>query len=101
MNNVRIVDRSKESIDDNHINAWASISYTTTASAVSLAKGIPTFTTTNVSYLNDFSSGELKDIENPKLVDRTDLLNKYANSHWSLQEVRDGIFCDKIKKYLK
>lgn len=101
MDNVRIVDRSKESIDDNHINAWASVSYTTTASAVSLAKGIPTFTTSNVSYLNDFSSGELKDIENPKLIDRNDLLIKYANSHWSLKEVRDGIFWDKIKKYLK
>lgn len=101
MDKVRIVDRTKESIDENHKNAWASVSYTTTASAVSLAKGIPTFTTTNVSYLHEFSSGELKDIENPKLIDRTDLLHKYANSHWSLKEVKEGIFWDRIKKYLK
>ena len=41
----------------------------------------------------------LEDIENPKEVDREKFLADYATAHWSLDEMKDGTFWRKFKKY--
>lgn len=88
------------SLDDVLKQAWATVSFTTTSAAVSLLEGIPIFVTSDSSYVYDFRSGDLSSIETPHFIDRDNFKHKYANSHWSDKEIKDGIFWGKIKKYL-
>lgn len=79
--------------------AWASVILTSTAGAVSMMKGVPTFVTHDAAYIKPWSAGELKDIENPNLnVDRDEFLRYYANSHWSLEEVEQGDLWRKLRE---
>jgi len=72
-------------------NAWAAVVLTSTAGAVTLTKGIPTFATHDAAYIKPWSAGELKDIENPNLeVDREEFMRYYASSHWSMEEIGTG-----------
>lgn len=72
-------------------NAWAAVVLTSTAGAVTMMQGIPTFATHEAAYIKPWSAGELKDIENPNLeVDREEFLRYYAGSHWSMEEVMRG-----------
>jgi hypothetical protein len=82
--------------------AWACVCYTSTSGAVALIEGVPMFSTHPACFAGNWSSGKLEDIENPKEVNRDQFLNYYVNAHWSLEEIKTGIFWKKFKKfYLK
>ena len=79
-------------------DAWATVVFTTTSGAVSLLKGIPTFTLHPACFFHKFGSGNLSNIENPKLPNRDDFLNHYANAHWSQKEMEDGTMFEKFMR---
>ena len=85
-------------MNDDLKNAWATIVYTTTSGAVSLLKGIPTFTLHPACFFYKFGSGDLSNIENPNLPNRDEFLNYYSNAHWSQKEMEDGTFWEKFKR---
>lgn len=81
-------------------NAWATVVFATTAGLPSLIEGVPLFVTSETSMLYEMSSGDLSQIENPKLHDRLPFLIKNANRHWSLDEVFKGKYWKTIREYL-
>ena len=98
--NIEITFWEDQTLEQNLNQAWATVSYTSTASAVSLIEGIPTFVTGDHSYLKEYSAGNIVDIENPKFVDRESFKHKYSNSHWTNREIETGVFWRKISQYL-
>ena len=101
MNNVKDVRHTSlgiSDIDDDLNNAWATVVFTTTSGAVSLLKGIPTFTLHPACFFHKFGSGNLSNIENPELPNRDDFLNHYANAHWSQKEMEDGTMFEKFMR---
>tara|TARA_Y100001937_G_scaffold55525_1_gene76497 strand:+ start:521 stop:1432 length:912 start_codon:yes stop_codon:yes gene_type:complete len=79
------------SIYDDLKNAWACVVYTSTSGAVAMLEGIPMFSTHEACFSHKWSAGNLSDIEKPALKDRTNYITHYANAHWNLEEVRQGI----------
>jgi len=80
-------------------NAWACVTYTSTAGAVALMEGVPVFITHPACFYRLYGSGGLAQIENPTIPNRNTFMTYYANSHWNLQEVEDGHYWEKFKQY--
>ena len=77
--------------------AHAAVILGSTAGAISMMNGIPTFATHEKSFINRWSAGELKDIENPIYPDREAFIREYVNSHWVLEtEIARGDFFNKL-----
>ena len=73
-------------------NVWATISYSSNPGTHSCINGVPAFVSThslayNISNDIDF----LFDIENPMMPDRTQWLNDYAHTEYTLEEISQGI----------
>jgi hypothetical protein len=102
LNNVKNVKHTTidtSDINDDLKNAWACVVYTSTAGAVALMKGIPVFTYHPACFFRLYSSGDLAQIEEPKFPDRDMFLTYYVNSHWSLEEIKNGDYWEKFKNY--
>ena len=97
--NIKHTAFGESDLVENLKNAWACVCYTSTSGAVALIEGVPLFTTHQACFSKMYSSGQLEDIENPKEVDREKFLADYATAHWSLDEMKDGTFWRKFKKY--
>ena len=83
------------SIYDDLKNAWACVVYTSTSGAVAMMEGIPMFSTHEACFSHKWSAGKLSDIEKPILKDRTYYITHYANAHWNLEELRQGLYWEK------
>lgn len=94
---VEFTSWEQSTLEEDLKRSWVSISFTSTASAVSLIEGVPIFVDSPVSYMYEFSSGPLSSIEKPKFVDREPFYHKYSNSHWSKSEIIKGEYWNKIK----
>ena len=81
-------------------NTWVTVIFSTTAGLPSLIEGIPLFVTSETSMLYEMSSGDLSQIENPKLHDRLPFLIKNANRHWTQKEILEGTYWNTIREYL-
>ena len=73
-------------------NVWATVSYSSNPGTHSCINGVPAFVSThslayNISNDIDF----LFDIENPMMPDRTQWLNDYAHTEYTLEEISQGI----------
>jgi len=89
----------KTDLLDDLKDAWACVCYTSTSGAVALIEGVPMFATHEACFSYSWSSGKLEDIESPKEVNREKFLRYYVNAHWSLDEIKNGIFWGKFKKF--
>ena len=98
--NVEIRPYENESIFDVLKNTWATVIFSTTAGLPSLIEGVPLFVTSETSMLYEMSSGNLSQIENPKLHDRLPFLIKNANRHWTQKEILEGTYWNTIRDYL-
>jgi len=97
--NITLTALGKTDLLEDMKNAWATVCYTSTSAAVGIVEGIPMFPTHEACFAYNYKAGDLKDIENPKEIDSKKFLLNYANSHWSLDEVKDGTYFAKFKKY--
>ena len=73
-------------------NIWATVSYSSNPGIHSVLSGIPSFVSTHsLAYdvANDIDF--LHDIENPIMPDRTQWLNDYAHTEYTVQEISQGI----------
>jgi hypothetical protein len=53
------------------------------------------------SFLYPMNAGDLSTIENPNLnVDRQSFLNKLGDCHYSLEEIKRGVYWKKVKQYV-
>jgi hypothetical protein len=73
-------------------NVWATISYSSNPGIHSCINGIPAFVSpSSLAYnvANDIDF--LHNIEQPLTPDRTQWLNDYAHTEWTVEEISQGL----------
>lgn len=73
-------------------NVWATVSYSSNPGIHSVIAGVPSFVSTHsLAYdaANDIDF--LHTIETPLMPDRTQWLNDYAHTEWTVEEIAQGI----------
>ena len=73
-------------------NVWATVSYSSNPGPHSCINGVPAFVSTHslaYSVSNDIDF--LYDIENPMMLDRTQWLNDYAHTEYTIEEIAAGL----------
>ena len=90
--NIKLTALGETSIYDDLKDAWACVVHTSTSGAVAMLEGIPMFSTHEACFSHKWTAGKLSDIEKPMLKDRTYYITHFANAHWNLEEVRQGLF---------
>ena len=88
----RKISGSYDDYDMDFNDIWATISYSSNPGVHSIINGIPAFVgTSSLAYdvANDINF--LHDIERPLLPDRTQWLNDYAHTEYTIDEIAQGI----------
>ena len=89
----------KKDIDDDLENAAACVALSSSASIDALIKGIPIFVEDKRSFAYEIANLNIKSINNPINKDREALFKSIANTHWSVEEIKNGkcwFFLEKI-----
>ena len=79
-------------------NAYAVVGFNSNALTESICEGIPTFSMCASSMAWDCSNKDLKDIENPKLFDRSQWLNNLGYCQWREDEIARGDPWEHLRK---
>ena len=86
------VNGTYDDFDIDFNNVWASVSYSSNPGIHSVIEGIPAFVSTHsLAYEVGNDIDFLHDIENPVMPDRTQWLNDYAHTEWTVEEISQGI----------
>jgi len=81
---------SYDDFDMGFNNIWATVSWSSNPGIHSIIQGVPAFTGPS-SLAFDVAEQNLRNIENPLYGDRTQWLNNYAHTEWTLEEISKGI----------
>lgn len=76
--------------DDDFKNAWCVINPTSNTGIQAAIEGIPVFCDKD-SLAFDVGNYGVANIENPKMPDRTEWLEKVCHTEWTVEEIRQGI----------
>ena len=71
-------------------NIWATVSWSSNPAIHSIINGVPAFTGPS-SLAFDVAEQNLRNIENPLYGDRTQWLNDYAHTEYTIEEISQGI----------
>jgi hypothetical protein len=83
--------------------AWATVLYNSSPSVVSAIEGVPVFLTDpqpEHSQSYEVSNTKIKRINDPKLFDREDWVQKLAMCHWNFEELASGEAWRHFRRYL-
>ena len=73
-------------------NVWATISYSSNPGIHSIIEGVPAFVSTHsLAYPAGNDIDFLHDIEKPMMPDRTQWLNDYAHTEYTIEEITAGL----------
>lgn len=75
-------------------NCWATVTYNSSPGIASLIQGIPTFVTDKESKRSQtwpICNTDLRFIDTPTMLDRTDWINRISQCHWNDDEVASGL----------
>ena len=90
--NPRYINGTYDDFDMGFDNVWATVSHSSNPGIHSIIEGVPAFVSTDsLAYdaANDINF--LHDIENPLRPDRTQWLNDYAYTEWTIDEISQGL----------
>jgi hypothetical protein len=93
----------KKRLTDDLQNAWATVVYNSSPSVASAIEGVPVFVTDptpEYSQSFDVANLDLKDIENPKLLERQLWIEKLSMCHWNFDELKSGEAWQFFKRYI-
>ena len=71
-------------------NVWATVSWSSNPGIHSVIEGVPAFTGPS-SLAYDVTLQNLSQIEDPLYCDRTQWLNDYAHTEYTIEEISKGI----------
>lgn len=71
-------------------NVYCTVNWTSNPGIHSVIEGVPAYTSTS-SLAWDVSIKSLTNINTPPLLDRTQWLNDYAHTEWTIEEISKGI----------
>lgn len=94
---IEITETSRYSFIEAIQNAWATVTYNSTASVDAVANGIHSFTLSDLSMAWDVTSHDFTTIEKPVHYERDQWLNNICYAMWTLAELRDGVPWQRIK----
>ena len=86
----RQVPNTYDDFDMNFENIYCTVSWTSNPGIHSVIQGVPAYTS-HSSLAWDVSIKSLTNINNPPLPDRTQWLNDYAHTEWTVEEISQGI----------
>tara|TARA_B110000503_G_scaffold142564_1_gene239764 strand:+ start:1234 stop:2151 length:918 start_codon:yes stop_codon:yes gene_type:complete len=92
-----------ENLTDDFKNAWAVITYNSSPGVAAAIEGIPLFVTDpypQVSQAHAVANLQLSQIENPKVFERLQWIEKICMSHWKFEELNNGSAWMHIRKYI-
>ena len=79
--------------------SYAVVVFTSSSGAPAVIEGKPLFVTHQSSYLHPMNAGHLSQIESPNLsLNRDKFLYGLGESHWTLQDIENGLY---FKKFLE
>jgi len=81
---------SYDDFDMQFDNIWATVSWSSNPAIHSIIDGVPAFTGPS-SLAFDVAEQNLRNIENPLYGDRTQWLNDYAHTEYTVEEISKGI----------
>lgn len=84
-------------------NAWATVVYNSSPSVASLIEGVPVFVTDpqpEFSQVDGVCNTNLKRLEDPKLFDRQQWIEKLAMCHWNFDELKSGEAWQFFRRYI-
>jgi hypothetical protein len=88
----RHVANTYDDFDMGFDNIWATISYSSNPGIHSILNGVPAFVSTHsLAYDAGNDIDFLHDIEQPVMPDRTQWLNDYAHTEYTIEEISQGI----------
>ena len=88
----RYINGTYDDFDMGFDNIWATVSYSSNPGIHSIIEGVPAFVSpSSLAYdvANDIDF--LQDIENPIMPDRTQWLNDYAHTEYTVEEISQGM----------
>ena len=94
---------SNPSIIQDLQGAWATVLYNSSPSVVSAIEGVPVFLTDpepEHSQSHEVSNTKIKRINDPKLFDREEWVQKLAMCHWNFEELASGEAWQHFRRYL-
>lgn len=83
--------------------AWATVVFNSSPSVASLIEGIPTFVTDpnpEFSQTHGVANTNLKRIEDPKMYERQQWIEKLSMCHWNFNELKSGEAWKFFREYL-
>ncbi len=98
----RGVSTNKELVDDFR-DAWAVVTYNSTPAVAASIEGIPAFVTDpipNNSQAASVANTDLRNIENPVMLDRQQWVEKLAMCHWNKDELSSGAAWRHFRQYV-
>lgn len=103
INHKNVYLSTKQNLVEDLRDAWATVVYNSSPSVASAIEGVPTFLTDpypehSQSYV--VSNLSLADIENPRLPDRQQWIEKLSMCHWNFDELKSGEAWQFFKKYI-
>ena len=84
-------------------NAWATVVYNSSPGVASLIEGVPAFQIDpdpNYSMFSEVANTTLKRLEDPKLFERQEWLERISMCHWKFSETMSGEAWNFMKQYV-
>jgi|TARA_A200000113_G_scaffold203972_1_gene199371 hypothetical protein len=84
-------------------NAWATVTYNSSPGVASLIEGIPVFMTDpdpNYSQYSEVANHNFKRLEDPKMYNRQEWIEKISMCHWNFQELQSGEAWSFMRQYV-
>ena len=79
-------------------NAYAVCTWSSSSAAPAICEGKPLYIKSKNCFFYNMNSGDIKDIENPKIKDnRQEWFLNYAATHHSLKDLSSGSYFEKVK----
>ena len=98
---VRISNR--KDIMDDFRDAWCTVTYNSSPGVASAIEGVPVYVTDPIplkSQAYDIANFDFTNIENPKMPDRQQWIEKISMSHYNFNDLKTGKAWDVIRNYI-
>lgn len=97
------ISESNKPLEIDLANAWATVVYNSSPGVASLIEGVPVFQmdmNKNFSMYSEVANTTLKRLEDPKLYDRQEWLERISMCHWSFNELQNGEAWQYMRQYI-
>ena len=98
--NVEIVDSTQRTLQQDVKGAKAAVFYNSSSSVLSVLEGVPTFVSEESAVTWDVSNQDIRQIQHPVTLDRTQWLHDLCQAHWTIDQSRNGEIYKHFAPYL-